>query len=406
MADITISYKGNTIAEVSASGTTTLETAGKYCEDDIALAYVKPSGGVSVSPNDVNFIDYDGTIVASYSAADFANLSAMPDNPTHTGLTAQGWNWTLADAKAQVAVSGQLVIGQMYVTSDGKTRIYLSIPNALLCEVMLNWRQTVANGVTIDWGDGTASETFSGTGAKNQYHTYSSVGDYCITLNPTSGTLTLGNGNGTSTLIYGRNSPQASRDCVYKVELGANIEISLYAFYFFHGLRSISIPKELTSLGHTTLYSAYPLRGIVIPQDVTKADINLLGYSYALEWLSLPKKVTTFNNNCFGTIPALKTIVFPLGTPAISTSAITNCGSLVKIVIPSSVTSIGANAFSGCNSLQEIHFKPTTPPAVANANAFTNVPITCKIYVPSGYLSAYTSASNYPSSSTYTYIDE
>lgn len=44
MADITISYKGNTIAEVSASGTTTLETAGKYCEDDISLAYAKPSG--------------------------------------------------------------------------------------------------------------------------------------------------------------------------------------------------------------------------------------------------------------------------------------------------------------------------------------------------------------------------
>lgn len=45
MADITISYKGATIAEVSASGTTTLETAGKYCEDDISLAYAKPSGG-------------------------------------------------------------------------------------------------------------------------------------------------------------------------------------------------------------------------------------------------------------------------------------------------------------------------------------------------------------------------
>ena len=41
MSDITISYKGNTIAEVSASGTTTLETAGKYCEDDISIDYVQ-----------------------------------------------------------------------------------------------------------------------------------------------------------------------------------------------------------------------------------------------------------------------------------------------------------------------------------------------------------------------------
>lgn len=44
MADITISYKGATISEVSASGTTTLETAGKYCEDDITLQYVKSGG--------------------------------------------------------------------------------------------------------------------------------------------------------------------------------------------------------------------------------------------------------------------------------------------------------------------------------------------------------------------------
>ena len=43
MADITLSYKGSTIAEVSASGTTKLNTKGKFCEDDITLQYVKPA---------------------------------------------------------------------------------------------------------------------------------------------------------------------------------------------------------------------------------------------------------------------------------------------------------------------------------------------------------------------------
>ena len=41
MADITLSYKGSTIAEVSASGTTKLNTKGKFCEDDISLQYEK-----------------------------------------------------------------------------------------------------------------------------------------------------------------------------------------------------------------------------------------------------------------------------------------------------------------------------------------------------------------------------
>ena len=45
MADVTLSYKGSDILELSDSGSATLKTGGKYCEDDIAVEYVKPSGG-------------------------------------------------------------------------------------------------------------------------------------------------------------------------------------------------------------------------------------------------------------------------------------------------------------------------------------------------------------------------
>lgn len=47
MADVTLTYKGDTIAEMNASGSKTLKTAGKYCEGDIGVSYVKPSGGGS-----------------------------------------------------------------------------------------------------------------------------------------------------------------------------------------------------------------------------------------------------------------------------------------------------------------------------------------------------------------------
>ena len=47
MADVTLTYKGNTIAEMSDTGTKTLKTAGKYCEGDIGVNYVKPSSGGS-----------------------------------------------------------------------------------------------------------------------------------------------------------------------------------------------------------------------------------------------------------------------------------------------------------------------------------------------------------------------
>lgn len=45
MADLIINYKGNPIAELSESGTKTLATGGKYCEDDITVEYAKPAGG-------------------------------------------------------------------------------------------------------------------------------------------------------------------------------------------------------------------------------------------------------------------------------------------------------------------------------------------------------------------------
>ena len=47
MADVTLTYKGSTIAEMNATGSKTLKTSGKYCEGDIVVSYVKPEGGAS-----------------------------------------------------------------------------------------------------------------------------------------------------------------------------------------------------------------------------------------------------------------------------------------------------------------------------------------------------------------------
>ena len=45
MSDLTIKFKGQSIVELSESGTKTLKTAGKYCEGDISVEYAKPAGG-------------------------------------------------------------------------------------------------------------------------------------------------------------------------------------------------------------------------------------------------------------------------------------------------------------------------------------------------------------------------
>ena len=44
MADVEVSYRGNVIASMSASGSKTLQTEGKWCDDDITVDYTSPSG--------------------------------------------------------------------------------------------------------------------------------------------------------------------------------------------------------------------------------------------------------------------------------------------------------------------------------------------------------------------------
>ena len=66
-----------------------------HSADGTAITGTLDVGGAS----DVVFIDYDGTIVDSKTKAEINAMTSdsdLPANPTHTGLTSQGWNWTVA----------------------------------------------------------------------------------------------------------------------------------------------------------------------------------------------------------------------------------------------------------------------------------------------------------------------
>ena len=111
-------------------------------------------GGGGQTGKDVVFLDYDGTEVASY---DIADLTALPSNPSHTGLTGQGWNWTLQQITAyNTAYPDQTIyVGQMYTTDTGDTRLYIHIdedtPDSRLT-FYVRFTSSTANNVTIDWG--------------------------------------------------------------------------------------------------------------------------------------------------------------------------------------------------------------------------------------------------------------
>ena len=324
------------------------------------IASIESGGGgssavTSASVSDVNFYDYDGTILHSYTKEQFLALSAMPKLPTRVGLICQGWNWTLNDAKEYVTDYGMLNIGTMYTTDDGDTRLYIRIATEGRMTVPLRWSQTVANGVGIDWGDGSDIQTFTGTGNLNTTHTYAKCGDYVIRLKVASGcTLGLGSGSSSYCVMGGTgNNNVVYCNMLQKIEIGNHItSIDTYAFRNCYSLVSVSIPSSVTSIGDNTFSYCYSLVSVSIPSSVTSIGNLAFGYCYSLASVSIPSSVTSIGNNILYGCYSLKSISIPSSVTSIGNYMFSNCTSIKSISIPSSVTSIGNYAFQYCYSLE------------------------------------------------------
>ena len=372
---------------------------------------VNVSGAGGAGGTDVIFYDYDGTVVASYSATDFASLSAMPENPTHTGLTAQGWNWSLADAKTYVATYGKLNIGQMYVTSDGKTRLYYVIPkDELTFDLYLYLDEDTE--LDVDWGDGTEHTTWTyDDDEDSKSHEYSDGGRYTVTITVISGEFSyyasgyfdytlkkVEIGNGVTSI--GENAFYNCRALSLITIPSSVTSIGESAFYECHAITSITIPNSVTSIGGSAFQTCYALTSITIPSSVTDIEGTAFNECQAITSITIPSSVTSIGYVLFANCTALKSITIPSGVTSIGDSAFRNCASLSSITIPSSVTSFGGSDFYDCASLSSITFESTTPPELSSG---ISLPKTCVIRVPQGTLEDYTSASNYPDPSQYIY---
>lgn len=222
-------------------------------------------GGTGVGGKDVNFYDYDGTLLHSYTVEEAQTLTAMPALPEHSGLICQGWNWSLADIKAH---NRAINVGATYITDDGKTRIYITLEDGRTSPML----GCSPNGtVTVDWGDGTDPDvlTGKGTGAVKwtPTHHYAAPGDYVVqlTVDGEMG-LTGAAANNTGAYIIRCSSGSDDQNYIYRnavrrVELGDGItNIDSCAFYNCYALASITIPAGVTSIGSNAFSYCYGVR--------------------------------------------------------------------------------------------------------------------------------------------------
>lgn len=355
------------------------------------------SGGSSFGKKDVTFYDYDGTVLYAYTKDEFLSLSDLPPLPNQPGLLCQEWNYDYDNAIDYVTKYGKLDIGATYITDDGKTRLYIRIAAKNRMTITLYFSQTVDNGVIIDWGDGSDSQTISGTGYKNTSHTYASIGDYCITLLVRSGRVVLGQGEYYS--IFSSTDFTSYNDRrLKKVEIGSNTGLTNRTFYRQYSLSSITIPNgTMSNIGFQLFSECYSLNSVIIPKSTTSfTSEGSFKDCRCLSLVILPEGINNFPDSAFYNCSVLSSIIIPDSVKYINRSAFYNCNSLTSVMIPDSSIDVRDNVFYNCSCMAYYDFSThTSVPTLSGTNAFSSIPSYCKIIVPDNLYDTWIAATNW-----------
>lgn len=396
---------------------------------------------------DVVFMDYDGSILYGYTKDEFLALTELPANVQHQGLTTNGWNWTLEDAKTFVGIHGGIYIGQLY-TLPQQTSVYLDIPEN---GYVLSFTYSSLNdSCTIDWGDGN-TETFGKTGTAE--HTYA-IGNYEMIIDSMTGATICDNSvtdirfnsfgifsfsgcHNLSTVILGKTVGDSNFLSRCPSLKGLVIPSSTRfgnEFCSYSGIERLSLPvlntdNTLTSFNCCTnlkgisVWSKYSFKNVFNYSLVTRAMItveNRYSAEYGLRDCDVEKAsvmLGDYNRYFFDGCKHLNELTLHFDVFfQLSSSFCSGFHKLQELKIPEGFTKIGSNCFYGCRNLSSIDLPSTLTeisssafgwnfnvdtvicrmqtPCTLGTDVFSNTAIG-KIYVPQGCLEAYQTATTW-----------
>lgn len=341
----TIALKSAEIYEVSSADR--VIAAGQYLAGPQTIKGTGPNIRQNME-DPVRFFDYDGTLLYSYSSSDFLALSEMPANPSHTdmGITAQGWNWSLSDAQAQVSAMEYCDIGQLYTTISGATELDIELVCPLTIYLYGKYEDNSTGSVEIDWGDGSAHGYIYSTGGAN--HSYQ-PGNYTIKMYTTneqtkwyfqqysSGYAAYSEGNSQRQRQYG------TRNTLKAIRLGSRCTGASYgSFYGCNQIRYITFSNEITRMSFDNSDSTY-----MKPQTIICAPGAVLGMGGNTNGLRILAKNTIISSIIYGE----GRLVIPYGTNRINYSL----RGFSEIILPPTITETCTQAFRHGN-LEHIKF--------------------------------------------------
>lgn len=374
-------------------------TTDKINPQDFAseIASIETSQEVVEAPfNDVNFRDYDGTILYSYSKDEFLALTELPPLPTQKGLICQEWNWTYDEAMAYVGEYGILEVGATYITDDGATRLYMQIINRERLTIPIYFQQTNSEGIAFDWGDGSEVIRYEGTGKLIAEHTYASAGEYIISIKCDSGTMQFGHKDSLCNLFGPHTTNIVYAAMLRKIESGENlVKYESWDLSSLPALQSITLPNIVVNFGGCVLYNSYTVGHITLPRSVRSLGGQVFLGSRLRSISFSGNPIIRFANYALSGSYALQSIVVPK-SEVLDSCCFQGCKSLGKLVIPKSVTTINNQSFNDCPKIKYYDFTHhESIPTLTNINAFNGIPTDCEIRVPKALEEEWKQATNW-----------
>ena len=367
-----------------------------------AILSIEGGGQPPVEDNSaVIFVDYDGTVIDTWTWDNKGSKTELPTVPVHEGLVFEGWNWTLEDIKNDT--TGQVItVGPYYHTESGLTEIDVEVNETNGMELQLSVYAYIYT--SLDWGDGTSIENID-----YPSHIYEVPGKYTIKISGYRGQDILRHINYYNNAIYEVgsyimkairfNSGVNNKGCKGKGLKYITIPKTMIQIEKFENLGSVqlTVPENVRSNssrfnGKKLKYIAMPknyfnysgqptgmddsafndctsLQSIYIPENITSIDAGAFNDCTSLQSINIPNSVTSIGNSAFSNCSSLQSINIPNSITSISERTFFGCSSLQTINIPNSINSIGTYAFSNCSSLQSINI-PESVTSIGN-NAFS-----------------------------------
>lgn len=424
-------YAGETLIDLSEDTVTPATLKSGVTAHDASGAQI--TGTLDTTPpeeSDINFWDYDGTLLYAWTLAELATKTELPPLPSHDGLVCQGWNWTLADIKD---AGRELDIGALYITDDGKTRLYVDVDTETWDDFVLNYWQDPRNATTVDWGDGTTPESKNADSWVEHRHVYASSGSYVITMSVKEGTtMQLGNGSSGRMLIANGETDMGRCAMLTKVEIGERMtRVTERAFYATR-LKSISVPagvlfepyrtfEEVTSIRAVTaafspatiqtFYNCPNLRAIASTKGTTQSDdytitntaVRQINFdmtaaynAQALERVHI--KAVNGQVGSFKSCLSLLEVTIPADATTFVAAAFQGDHALRRVTCLGDIASIPAQVFQRCYPLRFVDLTHCTAvPTLANVNAFDETHAQLEIRVPASLAAAWKAATNWSS---------